>query len=220
MPTPPPDVKPEIASGDLTEDLLRAYLQSKDLAVDTETMGLQTLRDRLCVVQLCDRRGRAALVQITRETLDPQRPPAERAPRLRRLLEDPRVLKVFHFARFDLAALKHWLGIAVAPVYCTRTVSKLVRTYTDRHGLKDNLLQFLDVELDKAQRQSDWSAPVLSPEQVRYAISDVTLLLALKDKLEDVLQREGRQALAEACFRALPVFAELDLLGYLNLFEH
>jgi len=220
MPKPPPDVTPEILEGDLSPALLEAYLASPDLAVDTETMGLVTLRDRLCVVQMCDRNGRSSLVQITRATLDPRRPPAERAPRLKRLFEDERVTKVFHFARFDVAALKHWLGIEVKPLYCTRTVSKLVRTYTDRHGLKDNLLQFLDVEMDKTTRHSDWSSPVLSADQVRYAISDVTLLLQLKDHLDEVMSREGRKDLAEACFKAIPLFAELDVLGYLNLFEH
>jgi ribonuclease D len=220
MPSPPPDVKPEILKGDLSPELLDAYLASPDLAVDTETMGLQTLRDRLCVVQLCDRKGRSSLVQVTRETLDPTRPPATRAPRLKRLFEDERVLKVFHFARFDVAALQHWLGITVRPIYCTRTVSKLIRTYTDRHGLKDNLLQFLDVEMDKTARHSDWSQPVLSAEQVRYAISDVTLLLRLKDKLDEVLTREERKDLAQACFKVIPVMAELDVLGYLHLFEH
>ncbi len=220
MPSPPPDVKPEILKGDLSPELLEAYLASPDLAVDTETMGLQTLRDRLCVVQMCDRKGRSSLVQITRETLDPARPPATRAPRLKKLFEDERVLKVFHFARFDVAALHHWLGITVRPIYCTRTVSKLIRTYTDRHGLKDNLLQFLDVEMDKTQRHSDWSSPVLSAEQVRYAISDVTLLLPLKDKLDEVLKREERRDLAEACFKVIPVMAKLDVLGYVNLFEH
>jgi ribonuclease D len=216
----PPDVKPEIVRGDLTEELLQAYLQGPEVAIDTETMGLQTLRDRLCVVQLCDRRMRAAMVQIPRETLDPSRPPAERAPRLKRLLEARSVLKVFHFARFDVAALKHWLGITVDPVYCTRTASKLTRTYTDRHGLKDNLLELLDVEMDKAARHSDWSATTLSPEQVYYAISDVTLLLPLMDKLEGMLAREGRRELAQDCFRAIPVMAQLDLLGYEGLFEH
>jgi ribonuclease D len=220
MPLPPPDVNPEILRGALSKELLDAYLGSPDLAVDTETMGLQTLRDRLCVVQLCDRKGRASLVQITRETLDPSRPPATRAPRLKALFEDERVRKVFHFARFDVAALSHWLGITVRPIYCTRTVSKLIRTYTDRHGLKDNLLQFLDVEMDKAARHSDWSSPELSAEQVRYAISDVTLLLPLMDKLEEVLRREDRKQLAEACFKVIPVMAELDVQGYLNLFEH
>jgi len=220
MPKPPPDVMPEIARGDLSEDLLEAYLAGPDLAIDTETMGLLTPRDRLCVVQLCDRRGRAGLVQIRREDLDPSKPLATRAPRLRRVLEDPKVQKVFHFARFDVAALKYWLGITVRPIYCTRTASKLVRTYTDRHGLKDNLLELLDVEMDKAARHTDWSSPELSPEQVRYAISDVTLLLPLMDKLDDMLRREERKELAEACFRAIPVHADLDVLGYELLFEH
>ena len=178
------------------------------------------LRDRLCLVQLCDRRMRSSMVQITRESLDSGRPLAERAPRLKRLLEDERVLKVFHFARFDVAALKHWLGIEVKPIYCTRTASKLVRTYTDRHGLKDNLSELLDVEMDKAARHTDWSAEVLSKEQVYYAISDVTLLLPLMDKLHGMLVREGRAELAQECFRAIPTFARLDLLGYLALFEH
>jgi ribonuclease D len=211
----PPDVQPEVMQGDLTEGALDAYLRGREIAVDTETMGLQTLRDRLCVVQLCDRKMRASLVQIPRETKGPGR-----APRLKRLFESPDVLKVFHFARFDVAALKHWLGIAVLPIYCTRTASKLIRTYTDRHGLKDNLLELLDVELDKATRHSDWSSPVLSLEQVRYAISDVTLLLPLMDKLEAMLVREDRADLARDCFRAIPTFAQLDLKGYVDLFEH
>src|SRR6185369_4400129 len=159
----------------------------------TETLGLVHIRDRLCLVQLCDRAGRATVVQITRETLDPARPAASRSPRLKRLMEDPRVLKVFHFARFDLAALRHNLGIVVEPVYCTRTASKLVRTYTDRHGLKDNLLELLDVELDKVTRHTDWSSPELSKEQVRYAISDVTMLIPLMEKLNVMLDRAGRR---------------------------
>ena len=216
----PPDVMPEILRGDLSEELLQAYLAGPELAVDTETLGLHTLRDRLCVVQLCDRRGRASLVQLPRESFDPSRPPGSRAPRLKRLFEDKGVLKVFHFARFDVAALRHWLGIDVDPIYCTRTVSKLVRTYTDRHGLKDNLLELLDVEMDKAARHTSWSAPVLSPEQVRYAISDVTLLLPLKDKLEELLLREGRAELARQCFAVIPVLARLDVLGFVDLFEH
>jgi len=220
MPQRPPDVDPEIFRGDLSEEFLQAYLKTPELAVDTETMGLQTLRDRLCVVQLCDRSGRAALVQITRDVLDPRKAPETRAPRLKRLFEDPRVTKVFHFARFDVAALRYWLGIHVQPVYCTRTVSKLVRTYTDRHGLKDNLLELLDVEMDKAARHTDWSSETLSAEQVRYAISDVTLLLPLMDRLHDMVKREGREELARDCFRAIPTFAHLDLLGFVNLFEH
>jgi ribonuclease D len=220
MPQRPPDITPEIVSGDLTEELLQAYLASPELAVDTETMGLQTRRDRLCLVQVCNRGSRAAIVQIPAEALDPSRPAGSRAPRLKRVMEDPRVLKVFHFARFDVAALAHYLGIAVAPIYCTRTASRLARTYTDRHGLKDNLLELLDVELDKVTRASDWSSPALSPEQIRYAISDVTLLLPLMDRLEDMLRRQGRSELARECFRAIPTMAKLDLLGFELLFEH
>jgi ribonuclease D len=220
MPQGPPDVAPEIVKGDLTEELLQTYLAGPDLAVDTETMGLETRRDRLCLVQLCNRKMRASIVQLSRESFDPKHPPASRAPRLKRLMEDPRVLKVFHFARFDVAALSHWLGIATGPLYCTRTASKLARTYTDRHGLKENLLEFLDVELDKLARHSDWSSPELSAEQVRYAISDVTLLLPLMDRLEETLRREGRSELARECFAVIPTLAKLDLVGFLGLFEH
>jgi ribonuclease D len=211
---------PEIVKGDLSEELLQAYLSGPDLAVDTETMGLETRRDRLCLVQLCNRAMRAAIVQIPRENLDPKLPLAGRAPRLKRLMEDSRVRKVFHFARFDVAALEYWLGIVTAPIYCTRTASKLARTYTDRHGLKDNLLEFLDVELDKIQRHSDWSSPELSAEQLRYAISDVTMLLPLMDRLEETLKREGRDTLARECFAVIPTMARLDLAGFVNLFEH
>jgi ribonuclease D len=210
----PPDVIPEIVRGDLTEAQLQAHLASPDLAVDTETMGLVTLRDRLCVVQLCDRAGRATLVQIPAGSLDPKIPPAERAPRLKRLLEEPRIVKVLHFARFDVAALRHYLGIVMAPIYCTRTASKLVRTYTDRHGLKDVALELADIEMDKTTRHTDWSSQTLTREQVYYAISDVTFLLSIKDKLDDMLVRSGRRSLAEECFRTIPVLAQLDLLGY------
>jgi len=216
----PPDVVPEIVQRDLTEEQLQAYLASPHLAVDTETLGLQHLRDRLCCVQLCDRAGRATLVQIPRDQVVSSTAPEARAPRLKRLLEDPRVLKVLHFARFDVAAVRHNLGIRLWPLYCTRTVSKLVRTYTDRHGLKDVTLELLDIELDKQVRHTDWSSPSLRPEQVRYAISDVTLLIRLMDKLDDMLRREGRQEIAQDCFRVIPVMAELDLLGYDLLFEH
>ena len=218
MPRRPPDVTPEIARGDLTEAQLAAHLASPELAVDTETMGLLTVRDRLCVVQLCDRSGRATLVQIPAS--DPKVPLEQRAPRLKRLLEAPNVLKVLHFARFDVAAVRHYLGIRMDPIYCTRTASKLARTYTDRHGLKDVALELVDIEMDKAVRHSDWSSDFLTEEQVHYAISDVTFLLPIKDKLHSMLERQGRVALAEECFRAIPVFAQLDVLGYQSLFEH
>ena len=221
MPQPAPDVLPEIVRGDITEAQLQAYLAGPAVSVDTETMGLRHLRDRLCVVQLCDRAGRATLVQLARDQLvGAAVPPEARAPRLKRLLEAPQVLKVFHFARFDLAVLRQYLGIRVDPIYCTRTASKLIRTYTDRHGLKDVALELLDVELNKAVRHTDWSSPDLRPEQVRYAISDVTLLLALMDRLDDMLRREDRLDLARECFAVIPVMARLDLLGYDLLFEH
>ena len=220
MPQPAPDVLPEIVQSDLTEDQLQAYLASPAVAVDTETMGLRLLRDRLCVVQLCDRAGRATLVQVPKELLLPSRPLAGRSPRLKHLLEAPQVLKIFHFARVDVAAVRHYLGIVVDPLYCTRTASKLVRTYTDRHGLKDIALELLDVELNKAARHTDWSSPDLRPEQVRYAISDVTLLHALMDRLDDMLRREDRLELSRECFRAIPLLARLDLMQYDLLFEH
>jgi ribonuclease D len=220
MPQPPPDITPEIVRGDLTEEQLQAHLRSPELAVDTETMGLVTPRDRLCVVQLCDRNGRATLLQIPGESLAPELAKQRRAPRLKRLLEDPKILKVLHFARFDLAALKHYLGIRTAPIYCTRTASKLVRTYTERHGLKDCALELLDIEMDKAARHTDWSSASLTAQQVRYAISDVTFLLPLKDKLHAMVEREGRAELLQACLAVIPVMAELDLLGFVNLFEH
>jgi ribonuclease D len=213
-------VLPEIVQRDLTEEQLQHYLAQPAVSIDTETLGLQHLRDRLCCVQLCDRGLRATLVQVPRDQVVSPVPPSDRAPRLKRLLEEPRVLKVLHFARFDVAAVWHNLGIRLAPLYCTRTASKLIRTYTDRHGLKDICLELLDVELDKAVRHTDWSNPDLRPEQVRYAISDVTLLLPLMDRLEEMLRREGRAELARECFGVIPVMSALDLLGFDLLFEH
>ena len=219
MPHFPPEVVPELVRGDLTEEQLQAYLAGSEVAVDTETLGLRHLRDRLCSVQLCNRAGRAVLVQILREQVL-SGAPESRAPRLKRLFEEPRTLKVLHFARFDVAVLRHYLGIDLHPLYCTRTASKLVRTYTERHGLKDVALELLDVELDKTARHTDWSNPDLRPEQVAYAISDVTLLLPLMDRLETMLEREDRRELARECFAVIPVMARLDLMGYDLLFEH
>ena len=220
MPQRPPDVVPDIVQRDLTEDQLQAYLASPELSIDTETLGLQQTRDRLCLIQLCDRAGRATIVQIPRDQVIASTPPETRAPRLKRVLEEARVLKLLHFARFDVAVLRHYLGIRLWPLYCTRTASKLVRTYTDRHGLKDVALELLDVEMDKVTRHSDWAAQTLTPEQVRYAISDVTMLIPIMERLDAMLVREGRKELARECFRVIPVMAELDLRGYDLLFEH
>ncbi|MBN2371707.1 MAG: ribonuclease D [Vicinamibacteria bacterium] len=215
MPYPPPAVKPEVVINDLTDRQLDAYLAVREIAIDTETLGLNPLRDRLCLVQLCDRDGRATLIRIARRA-DASTP----APRLKRLLESPKILKVFHFARFDLATLRHHLGIVVAPVYCTRTASKIARTYTERHGLKDLALDLLDVEMDKSMRNTDWSAPALIAAQIEYAAADVSMLLQLKDRLNAMLEREGRMDLALECFGVIPTIARLDLAGYRDVFEH
>ena len=180
------------------------------IAVDTETMGLNPHRDRLCLVQLSGGDGNGELVQI------PQGSPGtpHHAPNLKRLLEDPQILKIFHFARFDIAALKHGLGIDCRPVYCTKIASRLVRTFTDRHGLKDLCKDLLGIELSKQQQSSDWGAQELTPEQLRYAASDVLYLHALRAKLDAVLVREGRDELARACFAFLPTRVALDLGGW------
>jgi len=187
------------------------------VAVDTETMGLNPHRDRLCLVQLSSGDGSAHLVKMGL-------PEAGRlaAPNLAAMLGNPRVLKLFHFARFDVAVLKQYLGVVTQPVYCTKVASKLVRTFTDRHGLKDLCKELLNVELKKEQQSSDWGAPELHQEQLRYAASDVLHLHALKAHLDGMLAREGRTALAEACFRFIPSRAELDLAGWaeLDIFAH
>ncbi|MBC4015513.1 ribonuclease D [Siccirubricoccus deserti] len=181
------------------------------VAIDTETMGLNPHRDRLCLVQLSAGDGDAHLVQIIPEALGGR---GANCPNLKRLLTDPDRVKLFHFARFDCAALRQHLGVTVAPVVCTKVAAKLVRTFTDRHGLKDLCKELLGVELSKQQQSSDWGAPELSSEQLAYAASDVLHLHALWAKLEALLRREGRLELAEACFRFLPTRGALDLLGY------
>ncbi len=196
--------------GDLPD--LSRYRQSA--AVDTETMGLDHRRDRLCVVQLSPGDGTADVVQIPRAGAS--------APHLQALLLDPGVLKIFHFARFDLAALQHGLGVMPGPVYCTKIASRLVRTYTDRHGLKDLVRDLLGIEISKQQQSSDWGAETLNDAQVAYAAADVLHLHALKGKLDTLLAREGREELAAACFRFLPDRARLDLAGWAaeDIFAH
>ncbi|QXX75819.1 ribonuclease D [Methylovirgula sp. HY1] len=184
------------------------------VAIDTETLGLVPRRDRLCVVQLSAGDGRAHVVQIAAGQ--------KHAPNLERLLADPKVTKLFHFARFDIAVLYAAFGVMTAPLYCTKIASKLVRTYTDRHGLKDLTRELLGIDLSKQQQSSDWAAEALSEAQIAYAASDVLHLHALRDKLEAMLRREGRGDLAAACFAFLPTRAKLDLLGWqdADIFSH
>lgn len=184
------------------------------VAIDTETMGLRPHRDRLCVVQLSPGDGTVDIVRIAKGRAD--------APVLKQLLADPAVLKLFHFGRFDIAVLENAFGIEVGPVWCTKIASRLVRTYTDRHGLKDLVRECLGIELSKVQQSSDWGATELSQDQLDYAASDVLHLHALKDVLSERLQRENRLDVAEACFRFLPVRARLDLMGWddTDIFAH
>ena len=185
------------------------------IAVDTEAMGLIPGRDRLCLVQLSDGKGDEHLVRF-RQGSDYS------APRLKALLEDPNRLKLYHFARFDVGIIQAYLGITAAPLYCTRTASRLVRTYTDRHGLKDLVKELLGIEISKQQQTSDWGADELSDAQREYAASDVRYLHQLKEKLDERLEREDRVALAQACFDFLPARAELDLAGWpeVDIFAH
>jgi ribonuclease D len=194
-------------------DLPTSVTFSGSIAVDTETMGLRLDRDRLCVVQLSAGDGNAHLVQIV---------PGEPAPNLSKVLADPNILKIMHFGRFDIAMILRHLGVRCAPVFCTRTASKLVRTNTDKHGLKDLCKELLGVDLSKQQQSSDWGAPTLTPEQIDYAAADVLYLHRLKTEMERLLIREGRMPLAEACFQFLPDRAALDVAGWADddIFAH
>jgi len=197
---------------DIPADLFAA---GAAIAVDTETMGLITPRDRLCVVQLSDGGPDEHLVRFGPDS-------DYAAPNLRALLADPARLKLYHFGRFDIAAIRHYLGVVAAPVYCTKIASRLIRTYTDRHGLKELVRELLGVELSKAQQSSDWGAPELSDAQREYAASDVRYLHRMKVELDKRLEREGRMELAQACFDFLPARAELDLAGWpeVDIFAH
>jgi ribonuclease D len=197
------------------EDLPEGVLGPGPVAVDTEAMGLQPGRDRLCLVQISDGGGDEHLVRFS--------PGSDyAAPNLRAILADPSRLKLYHFARFDLAAMRAYLGVMAEPVYCTKTASRLVRTYTDRHGLKELIKELLAIDISKQQQTSDWGAPDLSDAQKDYAASDVRYLHALKEKLDERLAREGRTALAQACFDFLPHRATLDLAGWpeVDIFAH
>ena len=191
------------------------FAEGADIAVDTETMGLITPRDRLCVVQLSDGRGDEHLVRFSPDS-------SFDAPNLCALMVDPTRLKLFHFGRFDIAAIQHYLGVLTGPVYCTKIASRLVRTFTDRHGLKELVRELCGQELSKQQQSSDWGGPELSEAQREYAASDVRYLHAMKIELDKRLEREGRMALAQACFDFLPSRAELDLAGWpeVDIFAH
>ena len=195
-------------------DLPKSLSFGASVAIDSETLGLNPHRDRLCLVQLSAGDGTAHLVQLEKN--------AYAAPNLKALLQNPDILKIFHFARFDVAVLKRYLGVATSPIYCTKIASKLVRTYTDRHGLKDLTSELLGIELSKQQQSSDWAAEKLSKQQLAYAASDVLHLHALKAQLDMMLAREDRQDLAQACFEFLPKRAELDLVGFpdTDIFSH
>jgi ribonuclease D len=197
------------------EDLPAGVLAPGPVAVDTETMGLVTQRDRLCLLQISDGQGDEHLVRFAKGS-------AYNAPNLKAVLADPARLKLYHYARFDLAAIKHYLGVTAGPVFCTKIASKMTRTYTDRHGLKNLVSEMLGEELSKVQQSSDWGAPSLTDAQKEYAASDVRYLHRLREVLIPRLEREGRLAMAEACFAFLPARADLDLAGWIDkdIFSH
>lgn len=197
------------------EDLPEGVLADGPVAVDTETMGLQTLRDRLCLLQISDGNGDEHLVRFN--------PGSDyAAPNLKKILADPDRTKLYHFGRFDLAAIEYYMGVMAEPVFCTKIASRLIRTYTDRHGLKELVRELLGQDISKQQQSSDWGGPVLSDAQRDYAASDVRFLHRLKDELELRLEREGRTAMAQACFDFLPHRARLDIAGWpeTDIFAH
>lgn len=203
----------QVCDGDLSDDILFEYISESAIAVDTETMGLIPQRDRLCLVQLCDSKDRVTVIRIAKGQTQ--------ANNLKQLLEAANVVKVFHFARFDLATLRYHLGIQITPVFCTKIASKLARTYTNRHGLKDVVQELVGVELDKSAQSSDWgNSANLSQQQLRYAANDVRYLLGVRTKLIEMLHREERWELAQASFEFLPTIVSLDLSHFKDLFEH
>lgn len=203
----------QVLDQDLDTATLEKYLQGNEIAVDTETMGLIPSRDRLCLVQFCDRQGFVTAIKISKGQTS--------APNLTKLLEAENITKVFHFARFDVAQFKHTFGVDTRPIFCTKIASKLARTYTSNHGLKGLVLELTGVELDKRAQSSDWgNADNLSEEQLNYASNDVRYLLPVKQKLIEMLKREDRWEIAQSCFACIPVFVDLDLNQYSNIFEH
>jgi len=202
-----------VCDRDLTDAALERYLAAPAVAIDTETMGLLPQRDRLCLVQICDPMGYVTVIRIARKQTE--------APKLKQLLEKADITKVFHFARFDVAQCSYHLDIEVQPIFCTKIASKLARTYTNKHGLKELVQELEKVELDKSSQSSDWgNADQLSDAQLSYAANDVRYLLPARSKLITMLQREERWDLAQKCFQTIPVIVELDLRQYQGIFEH
>jgi len=203
----------QICDEDLSDSLLHQYLSQEAVAIDTETMGLNPMRDRLCLVQLCDPKGNVTMIRIAKGQTQ--------ADRLRQLLEARNVEKVFHYGRFDVAQFYHTFGVMTAPIFCTKIASKMARTYTSSHGLKSLVQELEQVELDKRSQSSDWGdMDNLSPEQLSYAANDVRYLISLKEKLTKILKREERWELTQECFTCLPTFVKLDLQQFENIFEH
>jgi ribonuclease D len=201
----------QLINKDLTNDILEEYSKSDLLSVDCEMMGLNPYRDRLCLVQMCDRNENITLVKIEPDT---------KAPNLKKLFEDSKVKKIFHFARADLAFLYHWLDIDLKNVFCTRSASKLVRTFTDKHGLKELAKEFLNINLDKNSQTTDWGSSELKHEQIKYAANDVLYLIPIYERLLELLKRENRLGIIEETNKFLPTLAKLDLMGYIDFFAH
>jgi ribonuclease D len=203
--------KYSLIRGDLSAEQTEIYLKSRFIAIDTETLGLNHHRDRLCLVQLCNEEGLATLVKIN----------GKNTPNLKKVFENENSIKIFHYARFDMAILKHDLGINIKNPYCTKIVSKLVRTFTDKHSLKTLVSELLGIELDKSSQTTDWAVEELSNKQLEYAANDVLFLVKIREKLEEKLTRENRTKLAQECFDFLPTLVELDLLGWNEgIFNH
>ncbi len=203
----------QVCDGDLSSETLERYLQADAIAIDTETMGLIPQRDRLCLVQLCDPSGYVTAIRIERGQKE--------APNLKQLLEHKNIVKIFHYARFDVGQFKYNFSIETTPIFCTKVASKLARTYTGSHGLKSLVQELEGVELDKSSQSSDWgNSQNLSSAQLSYAANDVRYLIQLREQLITMLQREERWEIAQKCMKVVPVFVELDLMYYKDIFEH
>lgn len=207
-----------ILKNDLSTELFNYYSSSQFLAIDCEMMGLNPVRDRLCLIQMCDQKEKVTLVKLEPDILSKEI--NQRSPNLKKLLENPEIKKIFHFGRTDMAFLYWWLGIEIKNVFCTKSASKLTRTYTDKHSLKDLLKDTLSVDMDKTSQLTDWGAPELSKDQIKYAANDVLHLIPLHFRLIDFLKRENRLEIAEEANKFLPTLAKLDLLGYIDFFAH